>query len=62
MSPIEIVVIIVVVLFVGFIFGREIYKHIQGKSSECSCCKNNMNRAIKKAKKAIYKKKCSCDK
>lgn len=60
MSPIEIIVIIVVVLFVGFVFGREIYKHIQGKSSECSCCKNNMNRAIKKAKKVLSKGKTCC--
>lgn len=62
MSPIEIIVIVLVVGFVAFIFGREIYKHIKGNSGECSCCKSNMHRAIKKAKKAIDREKCCCKK
>ena len=57
MSVEEIVVIVFVASFVVVIFGREIYKIIKGKSSECSCCKKNMNRAFKKAKKDLSKGK-----
>ena len=57
MTPFEVVVIILVSSFVIFIFGREIYKFSKGKRSECACCKNNMNRALKKAKMALNKEK-----
>ena len=53
----EIILIIVISLFVAFIFGREIFNHLKGNSSECSCCKNNMKRAMEKAKKALDKGK-----
>lgn len=56
----EIVVIVLAVSFVCFIFGKEIYKRIKKMpSSECSCCKSNMNRALKEAKKAVS---CQCNK
>ena len=57
----EIIVIILAVCFVCFIFGKEIYKKIKKMpSNECGCCKSNMNRALKEAKKAVacqYKNK-----
>ena len=56
MSAPEIILIIVSVFFVVFIFGRMIYKRIKGMpSEECSCCKSNMKRMMKKAKKEISK-------
>ena len=59
MSWQEIVLIIVAVLFVGFIFGRMIYNRIKGKpSSECASCHHNMEKALKEAKKVA---KCTCD-
>lgn len=58
MSFEEIMVIILAAGFVCFIFGKEIYKKIKKiPSSECSCCKSNMSRALKDAKKAL---KCEC--
>ena len=52
----EIVLIIVTVSFVVFIFGRMIYKRIKGMpSEECSCCKSNMKRMMKRAKKEVEK-------
>lgn len=56
MSAPEIILIVVSVSFVVFIFGRMIYKRIKGMpSDECSCCKSNMKRMMKKAKKEISK-------
>lgn len=60
MSFPEIVLLVVIVLFVCFIFGREIYNHSKGKSRECACCKSNMQRAMKKAKKVLNKGKTCC--
>jgi hypothetical protein len=56
MSAPEIILIVVSASFVVFIFGRMIYKRIKGMpSDECSCCKSNMKRMMKKAKKEISK-------
>ena len=56
MSAPEIILIVVSTSFVVFIFGRMIYKRIKGMpSDECSCCKSNMKRMMKKAKKEISK-------
>ena len=56
MSFPEIMLIIISVLFVVFIFGRMIYKRIKGMpSDECSCCKSNMKRMMKRAKKEVEK-------
>lgn len=60
MSFPEIVLIVIIVLFVGLIFGREICNHNKGKSRECACCKSNMQRAIRKAKKTLNKGKTCC--
>lgn len=62
MEPYEIILIVVIALFVAFIFGREIYKIIKGKSGECACCKHNMNKALKKAKRALNKGNSCCNK
>ena len=56
MSAPEIILIIVSASFVIFIFGRMIYKRIKGMpSEECGCCKSNMKRMIKAAKKEVAK-------
>lgn len=56
MSAPEIILIIASVSFVIFIFGRMIYKRIKGMpSEECSCCKKNMKRMMKAAKKEAAK-------
>ena len=55
MSAEEIILIILSVSFVVFIFGRMIYKRIKGQNDECNCCKGNMKRMMKKAKKEIAK-------
>lgn len=48
MQPIEIVVIVGIVLFVGAIIGRFIYKKVHHMpSGECSCCQKRMNKAVK---------------
>jgi hypothetical protein len=60
MSTPEIILVVLIVLFVSFIFGKEIYNHIKGKNSECSCCKSNMKRAMRNAKKALAKGKTCC--
>ena len=56
MSFPEVVLIIVAVLFVGYTFGKMIYKRVKGMpSDECSSCKSNMTRMLKKAKKEAKK-------
>ena len=56
MSFPEIMLFIVSVSFVIFVFGRMIYKRIKGMpSDECSCCKSNMKRMMKRAKKEVEK-------
>ena len=57
MSFPEIVLIVIIVLFVVFIFGKEVYNHVKGKNRECACCKSNMKRAMKNAKKVLAKGK-----
>ena len=56
MSLPEILLIIASVSFVCYIFGKMIYRRIKGlPSEECSSCKKNMTKMIKKAKKAAKK-------
>ena len=56
MSAPEIILIVVSASFVLFIFGRMIYKRIKGMpSDECSSCKVNMQKMMKKAKKEASK-------
>lgn len=63
MEPIEIIVLIVSIAIVVLVFGRMIYKRAKGMSpSECSCCKSNMKRTIKKISKELEEeKKCECN-
>ena len=50
----EIVLIILIVSFVVFIFGKMIYNKIKNKpSKECSCCKANLKRSIEDAKREV---------
>ena len=64
MQPIEIIVLIAAIAIVGLVFGRMIYKKFKGMApSECSCCKSNMKRNIKKISKELEKEKkieCKC--
>ena len=56
MSFPEIILIIASVSFVCFIFGKMIYRRVKGMpSEECSSCKSNMARMMKKAKKEAKK-------
>lgn len=53
----EILLIIAIVIFVSYIFGKEIYKkrkHLP--SGECSCCQMKNKRIIKQMKKAVKEK------
>ena len=59
----EILLIIVIVSFVCFVFGKQIYNKITHKpSDECSCCAMKSKRMIKIIKIDIEKeKKCCCN-
>ena len=62
MSIYEKLLIIVIVAFVVFIFGREIYRKIKKlPSGECSYCHSSSKRLLKDYRKKYGKKKCSCD-
>ena len=53
MNIFEILLIVGIVLFVGYIFGKEIYRIKKHKpSSECCACKKNSINLVK-----LYKKK-----
>ena len=55
----EILLIILIVTFVVFIFGRAIYKKVKKlPSGECACCHSNFKRLVKKYKKKS-KKNCT---
>ena len=63
MQAYEILLIIAIVAFVVFIFGREIYKKIKKlPSGECACCHSNSKRLLKNYRKKYGKKKCLCEK
>ena len=63
MSPFEIIFIILIIAFVVFIFGREIYRKIKKRPSlECSYCHSNSKRLLKEYRKKYSKNKCSCNK
>ena len=48
MDAYEIILIILIVLFVGFIFGKEIYNKINNKpSGECKYCHTSKKRLLK---------------
>jgi len=57
----EIIFIVIIVGFVVFVFGREIYKKKKNlPTGECSCCHSNSKRLLKNYRKKYGKKKCSC--
>lgn len=60
----EILLIIAIISFVVFIFGRQIYKKIKNKpSDDCACCSMKGKRMLKEIRSSIEKeKKCSCNK
>ena len=58
----EILFIILIVAFVVFIFGREIYRKVKKlPSGECNYCHSSSKRLLKDYRKKYGKKKCSCD-
>ena len=60
MDIIEILIIILVVSFVLFIFGREIYNRIKNKpTGECKVCKMQSKRTLDEMRRAIKTNKCS---
>ena len=60
MDIIEILIIILVVSFVLFIFGREIYNRIKNKpTGECKVCKMQSKRTLDEMRRAIKTNRCS---
>ena len=54
----EILLIIVIISFVVFIFGRQIYKKITHKpSDDCACCGMKSKRMLKEIRSSIEKEK-----
>ena len=50
----EILLIIAIVLFVSFIFGKMIYDRIKKKpSKECTCCQADIKRSIEEARREV---------
>lgn len=59
----EILLIIAIIAFVTFIFGREIYRKIKKiPSGECSCCHLSSKRLLKNYRKKYKKTSCSSQK
>lgn len=57
----EIIFIVIIVGFVVFVFGREIYKKKNNlPTGECSYCHSNSKRLLKNYRKKYGKKKGSC--
>lgn len=62
MSFEEVVLIIIIVAFVVFIFGREIYKKVKKlPTGECSFCHSSSRNLLKNYRKK-YKKNDCCNK
>lgn len=60
MDIIEILIIILVVSFVLFIFGREIYNRIKNKpTGECKVCNIRSKRTLDEMRRAIKTNRCS---
>ena len=60
MDIIEILIIILVVSFVLFIFGREIYNRIKNKpTGECKVCNMRSKRTLDEMRRAIKTNRCS---
>ncbi|MDY4787764.1 MAG: hypothetical protein SO253_00415 [Bacilli bacterium] len=52
----EILLIIIIISFVSYIFGKEIYKKIKHQpTGECACCSMKNKRMIKEMRKAVKK-------
>jgi hypothetical protein len=63
MSFYEVLFIIVIISFVVFIFGREIYRKIKKlPSGECAGCHSRSKKLLKEYHKKYGKKSCSCSK
>ena len=66
MKPIDIIVLVVILLVLGLIIGRYIYKRIKHMpTGECACCstKKGVDRMVKNIKKELDNdKECCCKK
>lgn len=59
MTIYEVLFIILIVAFVVFIFGREVYLKIKHKSSgECRYCHSNSKKLLKQYRKKYKKNNC----
>ena len=59
----EIVLIVLIIAFVVYIFGKEIYKKIKKiPTGECACCHSNSKNLLKKYRKKYGKKDYTCNK
>ena len=55
----EVLLIIIILCFVLFVFGKQIYKKIKHKpSGECACCAMKSKRIIKKIKRSLETERC----
>ena len=60
MDIIEILIIISIISFVAFIFGREIYNRIMNKpTGECKVCNMRSKRTLDEMRRAIKTNRCS---
>lgn len=60
MDAIEILIIVCIVLFVIYIFGREIYNRIKNKpTGECKVCNMRSKRTLDEMRRAIKTNRCS---
>lgn len=60
MDIIEILIIISVISFVTFIFGREIYNKLNNKpSGECKVCNMKSKRTLDEMRKALKANRCN---
>ena len=61
MSAPEIILIIAIIAFVVYIFGKEIYKKKKNlPTGECAYCHSNSKKLLKDYRKKYKKNKCSC--
>ena len=62
MEPIEIIVIAITILIVGFVIGNYIYRKIKHlPTGECAYCKKKGNNLVKQYRKVYPKNKNECN-
>ena len=60
MDFIEVLIIVIIVSFVLFIFGREIYNRVKNNpSGECKVCKMQSKRTLNEIRRALKSNRCN---